>query len=117
MIVVLCFVDVIIKINIDLSSFQDTKNVNNMSFMFSFINNMSRIFCFCKSLKSLPDISNWDTKNVNDMCYMFCCCKSLESLPDISKWAIKNVDNMSRMFYYINNKSVNCIYYLLFFST
>ncbi len=33
---------------------------------------------------------------------MFCRCKSLESLPDISKWDIKNVDNMSRMFYHCN---------------
>ena len=42
-------------INIDLSSFQDTKNINNMKYMFH----------WCNSLKSLPDISKWDTKNVN----------------------------------------------------
>ena len=58
-------------IDIDLSSFQDTKNVNNMSFMFN----------RCNSLKSLPDISNWDTKNVNNMSYMFFGCESLKKIP------------------------------------
>ena len=57
-------------INIDLSSFQDTKNVNNMSYM----------FYGCKSLVSLPDISKWDTKNVNDMSYMFYGCNFLKFL-------------------------------------
>ena len=57
-------------INIDLSSFQDTKNVNNMSDMFR----------YCNSLESLPDISNWDTKNVKDMSFMFSGCSSLSSL-------------------------------------
>ena len=59
-------------INIDLSSFQDTKNVNDMSFM----------FFRCNSLESLPDISNWDTKNVNNMRYMFIGCDSLRKIPN-----------------------------------
>ena len=58
-------------INIDLSSFQDTKNVNNMSYMFS----------WCNKLESLPDISQWDTKNVNNMSYMFDGCSSLKKIP------------------------------------
>ena len=66
-------------INIDLSSFQDTKNVNNMSCM----------FFGCKKLESLPDISRWDTKNVNNMIVMFRDCHKLESLPDISQWDTK----------------------------
>ena len=32
---------------------------------------MSDIFDGCTSLKSLPDISKWDTKNVNNMSQMF----------------------------------------------
>jgi len=103
-------------IDIDLSSFQDTKNVNDMRHMFfccesleylpdiskwdtKNVNDMSYMFCWCELLKSLPDISKWDTKNVNDMSYMFYECESLESLPDISKWDTKNVNNMSFMFY------------------
>ena len=77
-------------INIDLSSFQDTKNVNNMSYM----------FYYCNKLESLPDISEWDTKNVNDMSFMFDFCNSLQSLPDISKWDTKNVNNIDYIFVY-----------------
>ena len=43
---------------------------------------MSYMFSWCKSLKSLPDISNWDTKNVNDMRYMFSGCDSLRKIPN-----------------------------------
>jgi surface protein len=74
--------------NIDFPSF-NTENINDISYMFS----------YCDSLKSLPDISKWDTKNVKDMSYMFSMCKSLESLPDISKWDIKNADKKKDMFF------------------
>ena len=43
-------------ISINFISF-NTKNINNMSYMFS----------GCKSLKNLPDISKWDTQKVNYM--------------------------------------------------
>ena len=36
------------------------------------------------SLKSLPDISKWNTSNVINMSYMFSGCTSLNSLPDIA---------------------------------
>ena len=62
------------------------------------ITNMSYMFYECSSLKSLPDISNWNTSNVIDMSYMFCNCSSLNSLPDISNWNTSNVTNMSDMF-------------------
>ncbi len=45
---------------------------------------MSRMFACCDSLKSLPDIANWNTTNVKDMSDMFSGCASLQSLPDIS---------------------------------
>ena len=102
-------------INIDLSSFQDTKNVKDMSHMFSWcyslesvpaisnwdtenVKDMSDMFCACNSLKSIQDISKWNTKNVNNMSSMFCKCKSLISLPDISKWNTYNVKDMSCIF-------------------
>ena len=52
---------------------------------------MSGLFYECSSLKSLPDISKWNTNNVNNMSYLFYECKSLEYLDDISKWNISNV--------------------------
>ena len=47
--------------------------------------NISYTFYNCVSLKSLPDISKWNTSNVFDMSGMFANCSSLSSLPDISK--------------------------------
>ena len=49
---------------------------------------MSYMFSGCSSLKSLPDISNWNTSNVIIMNNIFFGCSSLHSLPDISKWDI-----------------------------
>ena len=47
--------------------------------------NMSNMFRYCSSLKSLPNISKWNTKNVKDMTGMFSNCSSLKSLPNISE--------------------------------
>ena len=63
------------------------------------ITNISHMFCGCKSLISLPDISKWNTSNVNDMSNMFYGCSSLSSLPDISNWNTNNVTSMSGMFF------------------
>ena len=54
------------------------KNINN-------INSMYAMFNKCKSLESLPDISNWNTNKITDMGYLFYGCELLKSLPDISK--------------------------------
>ena len=62
------------------------------------VTDMSHMFSGCYSLKSLPDMSNWNTKNVTNMSYMFCGCESLISLPDISNWDTRNIIDMSRMF-------------------
>ena len=71
-------------IDIDLSSF-NISNVKDMSFM----------FYNCHRIKSISDISKWDTKNVNNMSGMFARCKSI---PDISKWDTKNVNNIWGIF-------------------
>ena len=57
----------------------------------------------CHSLKFLPDISKWNTRNVTNMWRMFTCCINLKCLPDISKWNIRNVTNMEFMFYDCNS--------------
>ena len=63
------------------------------------INDASYTFYECSSLRSLPDISEWNTKNVKNIGCMFYGCISLHILPDISKWNIENVKNMTCMFY------------------
>ena len=67
-----------------------------------FITNMSYMFYECKSLNSLPDISNWNTSNVSNMSLMFCDCSSLNSLPDISNWNTSNVTDMSLCFIFVH---------------
>ena len=78
----------------------DKKYNNNSvsSIIFNYVTNMTGMFFNCKSLKSLPDISKWNTNNVIDMSRMFYNCWSLISLSDISKWSTKNVNNMSQIF-------------------
>ena len=53
----------------------------------------------CFSLKSLPDISNWNTSKITNMTRIFYNCSSLKSLPDISKWNTNNVTDISSLFY------------------
>ena len=64
------------------------------------------MFYNCSSLKSLPDISKWNTNKVIDMSDMFYNCSSLKSLPDISKW---NTKNMTNMFFIITEELSNNI--------
>ena len=45
---------------------------------------MNYVFTDCSSLKSLPDISKWNTSNVEHTKCLFKNCSSLKLLPDIS---------------------------------
>ena len=65
---------------------------------------MNNIFSGCESLKSLPDISKWNTIHITNMSQVFNCCISLSSLPDISKWNIINVTDISYIF--VGSKSL-----------
>ena len=62
------------------------------------VENINEIFKEYSSLKSLPDISKWNTKNINNMNSLFEGCSSLISLPDISKWNINNLCHYSSIY-------------------
>ena len=64
--------------------------INNCSFMFYKINNLTNI-----------DLSCFDSKYVNNMRYMFCDCNNLESI-EFGNFNTKNVKDMSLMFYECN---------------
>ena len=51
---------------------------------------INRMFYGCKSLVSIPDISDWNMENVTNLFGLFYECESLISIPDISKWNMKN---------------------------
>ena len=61
----------------------------------------------CMALKSLPDLSKWNTENIKNMNSIFFECSSLISLPDLSQWNTKNVSFMGTMF--AESKSLNVI--------
>ena len=98
-------------VEIDLSSF-DSKNVRDMSYMFSGcssltsldlsgfdttkVTDMEHMFAGCTKLKTL-NISSFDTSSVYDMTAMFYECEALESI-DVSKFNTGNVTKMYNMF-------------------
>ena len=57
-----------------------------------------QVFDECFLVKSLPDLSQWNTSNVENMSFMFNGLHSITSLPDISNWDVSNVENMNEMF-------------------
>ena len=56
------------------------------------------MFFSCSKLKSIPDISIWNTENVKNMTGMFGNCFCLTSLPDINKWTISKKTKIANMF-------------------
>ena len=80
------------------------------------VSDISNMF-FVTYLNSLPDISKWNTKNITNMSGMFSGCYSLDSLPDISIWNTENVTDISNMFYYSSLTSlpdISKILYLIY---
>ena len=73
-----------------------------LSICHNIFTNIKEMFYNCRSLSSLPDISEWDTSYVKDMSGLFSGCKLLISFPDISKWNTSKVTDMSGMFFNCN---------------
>ena len=85
----------IIKEKFDKNSlpFLITENVNNIASMFK----------GCKSLTTLPNLSNWKTSNITNMKSLFEDCTSLESLSGIENWNTSKVTNISSIFFKCNS--------------
>ena len=65
--------------------------------------NMSKLFCECNELISLPNLDFFNTEKVKDMSFMFFGCENLKDIKGIGKWNTTNVKNMSNMFAYCRN--------------
>ena len=86
---------------IEYDKYSINKNDAFLTIILTGVNNIINaeyMFAGCNNLQSLPDISNWNTKNITSMYNMFYGCSSLETLPDISKWDTENVMSMGYMF-------------------
>ena len=64
-----------------------------------YLKNITKLFGGCSSLLYIDDISNWNLDNVNNIGGLFGGCSSLTSLPNISNWNISNVHNIAGLFY------------------
>ena len=58
---------------------------------------MSYMFYSCSSLKSLPDISKWNTENINNLNSIFENCSLLNFIP-ISKWKLNDEIKINNIF-------------------
>ena len=72
------------------------KTLNLSNFNTSNVTNMNSMFYGCESLETL-NLSNFNTSNVTNMNSMFCDCESLESL-NLSNLNTSNVTSMNSMF-------------------
>ena len=93
------FLDYAIELN---SIFEDCKSlssVNNFQNLNTrYIKTIYNLFSKCNSLLYIDDISNWNISKINDISGLFFQCSSLKYLPDISNWNTSNVNNMHCLF-------------------
>ena len=59
---------------------------------------ISYMFYSCSSLKSLPDISEWNTKNIENLNNIFENCSLLTFIPNISKWKLNRRIKINNIF-------------------
>ena len=67
------------------------------------------MFHGCSSLKSVPDISNWNIDNLITIHSMFYNCTKLISIPDISKWTLGKKYFLQLHYLFFNCSSLKSI--------
>ena len=106
------------KFNIELI---EKETITDMSYMFSNCSsliylpnisnwnmknvvNISFIFSQCSSLRfNIEEKLQWDTSNFKNIEGMFNCCSSLQYIPNISYFDTKNIIDMNSLFYNCNS--------------
>jgi len=93
------FLDNIIYLDSMFENCKSLSSVDNLqNINTKYLKAIKYLFSGCSSLLYINDISNWNMNNINDINSIFCRCSSLKSLPNISKWDISKVKNISNMF-------------------
>jgi len=93
------FLDNIIKLNSMFSGCKSLSSVHNFhNLNTKYLKSIDELFCECSSLLYIDDISNWNINNIDNFSSIFHQCFSLENLPNISKWNISNATNISGLF-------------------
>ncbi|WP_407374600.1 BspA family leucine-rich repeat surface protein [Methanobrevibacter sp.] len=96
----------IIYVSEDLSKFTDLSykyaDLTNLKAIVADVTDkvidMNSMFYFCKSLKDISFLNNWDVSNVKNMEYMFSNCVSLADLCPLKDWDVSKVISMECMF-------------------
>ena len=72
----------------------DTSNVENMSYMFAYMD--YNVLGQYSMTEFNSNLNNWNVSKVKNMIYMFACCTYFNQ--PLNKWDVSNVENMSGMF-------------------
>ena len=70
--------------------------------------NFCSMFYYCKSLKDITPLKNWNVSKENNFSNMFSYCISLNKVYPLKNWNVSNGKNFNGMFYYC--KLLNNIY-------
>lgn len=101
--------------NIDIHTWE-TKQVENMSFMFSGCKNLKNVnnltkfdttnlkkttamFAGCEKLESIGNISTWKTTELVDASNMFMKCRNLDNIGNLAEWDTENLKQVNGMFF------------------
>ena len=76
----------------------EIESLKEFNFLAKGIESFNNLFHNCSSLKTLPNINQWDMEYAKTLKGMFSGCQNLKILPDISNWNLENVENMEEMF-------------------
>ena len=72
----------------------DTSNVENMAYMFAYMD--YNVLGQYSMTEFNSNLNNWNVSKVKNMIYMFACCTYFNQ--PLNKWDVSNVENMSGMF-------------------
>ena len=72
----------------------DTSNVENMAYMFAYMN--YNVLGQYSMTEFNSNLNNWNVSKVKNMIYMFACCTYFNQ--PLNKWDVSNVENMAGMF-------------------
>lgn len=72
----------------------DTSNVENMAYMFAYMD--YNVLGQYSMTEFNSNLNNWNVSKVKNVIYMFACCTYFNQ--PLNKWDVSNVENMSGMF-------------------
>jgi surface protein len=82
-----------------LMNYGDLESIDVTMLDTSQVTTMEKMFMYCRSLREVTGMRNWDVGKVKNMAWLFGACLSIRSLGFLSKWDISHVETMEGMFW------------------